>query len=231
MPSFATVAGCHKEVQMYVSQAKIQAFCREFPWLSKYLDELKAYVKWMKILRVQRLDLDVLEQMPYEHMYYYNNDYLKFFIIDKTGKVLHEVEQRHKMRVRPFNLFRPSTWFTKQVDGQKLKDALTLYPEFAYVLRINVELICPNIEIYKIPNNWNLADWLEELRRRETEILNKELLGTKWDGKTIKIWEEGTTYYVGFSLDSCAYGSTPEEALGKFIRNNAQLIGLDIQVQ
>lgn len=53
---------------MLVSDSKIQAFIREFPFLQKYLvpkDDSKVSRWWISLIRVSRLDLDVLERTPF----------------------------------------------------------------------------------------------------------------------------------------------------------------------
>lgn len=219
-----------------VTLPKIQAFCREFPWLTKYIDELTDYLQWMRELSVQRLDLEVLEQVPFTCSFSGSTRELRFIIIDASDNVLHEVTRSRKIRTRPYSLFLPNTWFAEEIGGQKLGEALSAYPGFKYVLRIEENGIVPSIVIFKLPNTWDLQEWIEELQRRESIAVQEEVAASGWDGKTIDISSakttEGMLYRASFpGSGECFRGGSAEEALGRLVQNNSHVMGLEIRVQ
>ncbi|MFA5069705.1 MAG: hypothetical protein WC528_00245 [Patescibacteria group bacterium] len=169
----------------------------------------------------------------------YDND-VRLVIVDKSGREICEVSRTHWEKHPQRSLFRPSTWFSIEIEGQKLSDALAALPsgqDFGYVVWIS-DTIFLHVRIYKLPKSFSLNEWVEELKDRAVKEIRDEVSLSEWDGESIKIIKGQGGYFValpdvttGSAIDDIWWAPTIEEALGKFVCNRAAFMGLKIEVR
>lgn len=220
---------------MPITQSKLRAFRKEFPWLELYLNSCLKQTQNIERLDVQRLDLQILDTVPYYHKDSPARLWKRLFLIYDDKALITEVDQAKSIKNPQKSLWRPSTWEDVKIPGKSLKQALTdrtSLQGFEYVLSIQkVSIIGIEITIYKLPKSFSLQEWIEELHAREEAAVQHESMLADWDGQIIAVLEKETSFRVSFPSvpDSEVIGSTAEEALGKFMQRHDKALGLDIR--
>lgn len=176
---------CHKERQMARSSLQVanEEYMVEFPFIRPWIEKLKQLGPEPKI-SVQKLDLDVLVDCPYQ----VEGTFRRYFCVGRDGQVLFEVPKKEKVYGDLFSLWRPRTWFRKIFEGQTVDEALSAsgyLSQVGYVVRVeSVPGKLQQIIIYKVvPGTLDFASYFraeeERIRHKARERLQKELNGLK----------------------------------------------------
>lgn len=146
-----------------------EQYVAEFPFLSYFIELVIAaqplFADDLKI-KIQRLDLDVLEDRPVTIA---PNQWMRYYCVGDNSKTW-EVQRPHKDWGK-FTIWRPWTWRGEEIPGEKVKEAIVTLSRLAFkslAFVVLAETICflPRITVYKPPKQFSLGQFIETERQR-----------------------------------------------------------------
>ena len=166
--------------------AQIRAFFNEFPFVERYVGN----IKWISTKPdVKRIDLDLIDCYCWTPSYSssrreFDQDYKRFLLIDSSGNELAEVRQYDADKKR---------WFRQQeiIQGETIAQAIERLVDpdkVEFILEITDKYGRENPEdpfhvwefgltvtVHKIPTGRTLKQWMEEIPIVAQEQLQREL--------------------------------------------------------
>jgi len=174
--------------------ARIEAFLREFPFVGQYV----RIHGFSKRPIVQRIDLDLMDRYGWTDAWTRGNrcsemGSVRFMLIGTDGQELSEAKPHDVVKPK-FSLWRVSTWFRQDIDGETVYEAIQkLDPNrVRYVLEIK-DLFggsreCDfdpdfgiEVTLHKVPSGRSFSEWLVKIREIATKELQGELTKVNMD--------------------------------------------------
>lgn len=164
-----------------MERSKIEAFFREFPFLTDYIS-----LDLVGDVRVSRLDEKFLKETPVRDATYltYPDNYQSeiILLLDCDGKQVAEVQAHGNYFLKKRQWWHPKRWFGDIVDGESVGDALIRIKDeankvvYALYLEHHGREHLWKLTLHKPPKTFTLLGWVEELIRREQVVIQGDVL-------------------------------------------------------
>jgi hypothetical protein len=162
-----------KDVNPTPDPAK-DVYYTKFPFLG-WVEPDKKYVRF---IGVELIDLEVIEVVPFRRDDAYSNDDVFVYFVGRDESKLYEVLPRRWVKNPKYRWYRISTWGKEKINGESVKEALIKLgdrlPELSRIVIVSGWDLWKKIQIFKLPKEFSLAEWIEGERRKLKEQLDRE---------------------------------------------------------
>lgn len=183
--TFYNVALPQRSQMTKKDEVKIQAYLKEFPWLTKYVR-----TEAIGELKVSRIDFDSLDTSPHYEMIAYDpigparHAWENIYLLDKIGAELAEVGVIPAVPNPNFRWWKFWTWSSNTRITETINDTLVRLGSLSGEVQIALHLshngwrhniAMRQVTIYKGPKGFNLKNWGEQLQREAENTLKQQI--------------------------------------------------------